>query len=162
MKILAPNHIKEYCTVMLKNSHFKKLSEEFSDEYATVYQLQCKCGCFEFNVFEEEYPTVYVECEKCKNRVTVYDLSYYPAARKSQYKSELVKVKDDEFEMFEVCVLYEYGDDYEGNDDISWCTVWLYNPQNDNLMELISHETSQSKSRYMIISDGVQVTRMEQ
>ena len=93
MKNLAPNHIKEYCTVKLKNSHFKKLSAEFSDEDSSVYQMQCKCGCFEFNVFKDKHPTVYAECEKCKNRLTVYDLSYYPATRKLDCEFELVKVK---------------------------------------------------------------------
>ena len=51
-------------------------------------------------------------------------------------------VKDNEFGLFEVGVFYEYGDEYEGTDDISGCFIWMYNPQNDNLIRLISDETA--------------------
>jgi hypothetical protein len=142
MENLAPNHVCEFCTKGYNNSHFEKLGKKHNDKFTPTYQIQCKCGCFSFEIFTDEHPTVNVKCKSCGKEITVYELSNYPAACKLPDELIQTKFQDKNFTVFEVCVLYEYSSDYENNDDISWCIVWLYNPENAKLIELINDETA--------------------
>ena len=98
--------------------------------------------CGNFNVYIDEHPTAIIKCCSCDNEIIVYELSYYPAAIKLQGSCELSKITSGVFDSFEICVKYEYPDDYENADDISWCTVWIYNEAEKRLITVIDDETS--------------------
>lgn len=138
VNILAPNHVNKFCSLDYDDVNFKQLGTKHHD----VYQIKCGCGCAEFNVFRDDHPTLLLRCNKCENKIIVYELSCYPAAFKLSEELVMTKVKDGEYDLFKVCVLYEYSDDYEGVDDISWCTAWIFNGQNGNFIEILNDETA--------------------
>lgn len=92
-------------------------------------------------------PAVEVECSKCKERIIVYDLKYYPAATiisGSEKFEEFISIKDDV--LFNVFVIYEYSELDENQefnpDDISWCEIYGYGLKSKQIFTISNDETA--------------------
>lgn len=143
--IPKPVHIDGYVKKLPNKS---KYVEYDFDEYTLVYEVECSCGCNEFNVFLNAEPRVEVECTNCSNRIIVYDLDYYTCAEK--YKEEELQrytsLEGDE--SFNVCVIYEYSDEFSFNhksfdcNDVTWCNVYLYGIKSENSIKIVDDETA--------------------
>lgn len=145
MDKLAPNHVIEYCDNVKQNC-FVEIYEKYNDFYHRVYQIKCSCHCDEFRIYMDDCPTVIAECSRCKKRIVLYDLDKYDASEKPSW----IKWRSpNKFEysyadetLFNICVMYEYSDDFSSYDDLSWFTAWGYNRNIDNVFEIITDETT--------------------
>ena len=145
----APEHIKEYCFKVAEESIFYELDEMYSDDYSFVYQISCTCGFDAFNVYIDDHPTAEAECIKCKKRFTLYDLALYPNAIKLSKEFEMKKyVTSSGSDVFKLCVLYEYSDEFEFSDvnfnenDITGFSLFAYDPAEDEKITIFSDETA--------------------
>ena len=132
----APEHIKEYCFKVAEKSIFYELDEMYSDDYSFVYQISCTCGCDDFHVYIDDHPTAEAECIKCKKRFTLYDLALYPNAIKLSKEFEMKKyVTSSGSDVFKLCVLYEYSDEFE-------FSLFAYDPAEEEKITIFSDETA--------------------
>ena len=138
---IAPTHIRKYCFCDYSDKIFKEIFDKYDDTNTAIYKIKCSCGNTLFKVYVDPNPTVKIICTKCLKEIIVYDLIFYPAATKCPDKNDVFEsvIYGSQTE-FEVYAMYEYRDDYEDENDISWCHVYL-NFQND-LIEIIDDETS--------------------
>lgn len=81
-----PNHIDKYVEKLPNRS--KYIEYEFT-EYTIPYEVKCSCGCKEFIVYNNEEPRVEIECNKCGNKIVVYDLDLYTCSQK--YMENIIK-----------------------------------------------------------------------
>lgn len=147
MKRCAPSHINKYCYIYQNEKIYKLLSEKYEDEYTFLYKIRCSCNNTKFKVYRNEQSTVMLKCPVCKNKIVVYDLSYYPGATKIGNNIELEKIIYKEQELFDVYVLYEYDDEFEqendvefNNNSISWCYAYILS--NEGLIQILNDETT--------------------
>lgn len=137
----APDHIKEYCYCDHTDQHFSKLFDEFDDAYTAIYKIKCSCGCSRFKVYVDPNPTVEAVCVHCEKRICVYDLIHYPAAVKCPCDNDTFSIVDlNSHSEFEVYAIYEYSDDYDSENDITWCHVFAGSEK--ELVEIIDDETA--------------------
>lgn len=150
MNATCPEHLEGLCE-KLKNP--SKYSINYCDElseYTFAYEIKCSCQNTEFMIYKDEHPTVIVECNCCAKKITIYNLDYYPAATKLKKEFPLEKyISQSNDELFNVCVLYEYSDEFEYEDDvdfdrndISWCVVYGYGLKSKKVFEIINDETA--------------------
>ena len=138
---IAPTHIKKYCVCDHSDKIFESIFNRFDDTNMSINKIKCTCGNDLFNVYTDPNPTVKVICTECLNEIIVYDLIYYPAATKCPQE-------DDVFEMvtlnlqseLNVYAVYDYGDEYEDENDVTWCYVYI--SFLDDVFELINDETA--------------------
>lgn len=137
----APDHIKEYCYCDYSDQLFRELFDEFDDAYTAIYKIKCSCGCSRFKVYVDPNPTVEVVCIHCEKRICVYDLINYPAAVKCPHDNDTFTMVDLNLQSeFEVYAIYEYSDDYDSENDITWCHVFA--GMEKDLVEIIDDETA--------------------
>lgn len=136
----APNHIKDFCFCDKKDETYQRLSKKFKSSYTSINKIRCICGNNSFHVYKDLHPTVLLNCSICDNAIVVYDLKYYPSANKTNNSFPFEHVTYMGISIFEVYAIYEYSEDFESNDDISWC--YIYIKSDNNLIELINDETS--------------------
>lgn len=87
-----PSHINEYVRDLPTNN---KYSIGVLDDYTFAYE---------------------VKCINCSQEITVYDLNLYPAATPIKEDDELIEyISEEGNTIFNVCVIYEYSDEYEVN-----------------------------------------------
>lgn len=147
--MIAPGHIKDYCIEIDSENEFIELSELYSSEYSFVYQIACPCGCHKFHVYIDEHPTALAECSKCKNKFVLYDLSLYPNAIKLSKQFEMKKFTTiNGLNVFELCVLYEYSDEFEFSDenfdvnDITGFSLFAFDDDIGKIITIFDDETA--------------------
>lgn len=145
MDITAPNHILKYC-YSIEGGQFKKIYSDFNDYYHRVYQIKCSCKCDGFRICIDDCPTVTAICSNCGACITLYDLDEYDASERPSWINWRTPSKYEysynSETLFNICVMYEYGEEYASNNDISWFTAWGYNNNIDSIVEIISDETT--------------------
>ena len=89
-------------------------------------------------------------CCNCGNIIKIYDLDCYPNAAKvfEDAESEKRKLCEDGEEDFQICVLYEYSDEFEFDDenfdvnDITAFALFVYCPQSKKNIMVFQDETA--------------------
>lgn len=114
-KIIAPTHVENYCNDVEGDIYFKKLKQEYAGDYSYLYKIICNCKNDKFIIYKDSHPSLYAECCLCKKRITIYDLSEYPAAIKLDKAYDLNRIADFQYELY---VNYEYSDEYLYEDDV--------------------------------------------
>ena len=144
MDIIAPNHVADYCVLDGTDKTLNYLMKEYAGELSYVYKIKCSCKFEKFNIYEDEHPTIVAQCCNCNKRITLYELSYYPAATKL---NENFKMKATDFKEVNVYVNYEYSDDfmYEediefNNNDITWAKAFV--KKGDQTIKILDDETA--------------------
>lgn len=144
--MICPEHIDGF-VVKLPNKN-KYFDYDFCD-FNIPYEVKCSCGCEEFRIYKNSLPYVYVVCEKCKQKLNIYDLNCYPSASVIPTNEEPKEFKSaDEESIFNVSVIYEYSDEFSFEDaefdknDITWCHVYGYGVRTNKVFEIIDDETA--------------------
>ncbi len=146
MDCANPKHIEGYVVRMDEKNN--KFFETYVSDFAFYYTIKCKCGNEKFHVIGNECPIVTVECCECGEGILVYDLIYYPAATSVDRHENFVKLVLEENDIFEVCVLYEYSDEFELDDEefdpnnLSWCQVFVRDPKSGEVWRILNDETA--------------------
>lgn len=144
--MICQNHIEGYVVRLPNKSKF--IEYDFC-EFHIPYMVKCSCGCEEFRVYKNDLPNVYVVCESCKLKITVYDLNHYPCASIvpcDDEPSQFVSQEDEK--VFNVCVIYEYSDEFAFDEnefdpnDITWCHVLAFGLNSHMVYEIINDETA--------------------
>ena len=122
-----PEHVEGFV-----ESASDRFLEQRSD-YHYYYKLVCSCGRQEFESSIGTKLTVIAQCKACQKKLTVYDLSCYPAASKAAGVEKFRRLGFPSHNMGMVYVMYEYGEQDEDEpfdrNDITWCRVWIENSQ---------------------------------
>ncbi len=146
MNYPCPNHIDGYVKKLEDTNKF--IHYELG-EYNIPFIVQCSCGSEEFKIYKDDRPYVDVKCIKCDKIIVVYNLSIYPAAADIDTNEPMNEViSKDGDDLFNVCVIYEYPDDYEfgdpefDNNDITACAVYGYGIKSGKSIEVINDETA--------------------
>ena len=135
--IKAPSHVKDYCKI-IKDTNYEELKSFLEDdEFCGAYKIECKCGCEFFDIYWHDMPECVVECRDCKNRIVLYDLAMYPCAVKPDVDYQLKKIS---LEPVEVFVCYEFPEDMEDYNDVSWGYVYVID--GDKMTKIIDDETA--------------------
>lgn len=150
MKKACPEHIENFVEILQNGEKYKIEYFDELGEYTFAYELKCLCSNKIFKIYIDEHPSVVVECNRCGKKIIVYDLKYYPAATKLKEKLPLKKyISQYGDELFNVCVIYEYSDEFEYEDDvefdkndISWCMTYGYGLKSQKVFEIINDETT--------------------
>lgn len=128
MKRTAPKHVAKYCIQDWTDKAYCRLVEEYEDDYHFVHKIKCTCGSSRYKVYVDEHPSVFLECRECQEKITVYDLKYYPAAIKLEEKLPIKLFSESDYMVY---VMYEYSDESEmeedvedSSDDITWAMVF--------------------------------------
>ncbi len=141
-----PSHIKEYVRKLPNENKF--LNYNF-DNFTLCYEVKCTCGNEEFEVFMDNDPTVLAKCAECRKDIIVYDLKYYPAAsviEEEEILTKYVSIMNDK--IFNICVIYEYSDEFEFEDeefdcnDITWCQIYGYGIKSNQVFKIVDDETA--------------------
>ena len=140
--MLAPEHVQRFCTEDITEVEFAKLHSEYADANCAVYQIKCCCSNEQFHIIYDERPSCWAKCTDCGNVITLYDLKCYPSAIYINNIFTKYNLSEAGSNVYKVCVMYEYADDYESCDDISWCNIWCKNKSTGNILNLINDETS--------------------
>lgn len=143
-KIVAPNHIQNYCNNVDEDLFLNNIKQEYGGEFSFVYKVVCDCKNDKFNLYKNNNPSLFAECSLCKKRITIYELSRYPAAVKLDKKYDLNCITDYESELY---VNYEYSDEfiYEedvqfDNNDITWARAFIM--KDNNIIKVLDDETA--------------------
>ncbi len=141
-----PKHIEGYVEKMkLKDNGFFDITE---NGYHFFYTIKCKCGSGLFHVLLNDDPTIKAQCCACSDLILIYDLIYYPTASMCGRSDEFKMVEVNNNKIFEICVLYEYSDEFEVNDEefdqdcLSWCQVFIKNKNNNSIIRILNDETA--------------------
>ena len=138
---LEPTHVADYCYRDYSDRIFLRLLDVYDGLYTTINIIKCSCGNNRFVVYIDPNPTVEIVCKCCLKRISVYDLAYYPAAVKCPKDNDVFSIVHlDSQSEFKVYAIYEYSDDYDGENDVSWCHVYI--STDDDLIEIVNDETS--------------------
>lgn len=112
-------------------------------------KLLVHADCHKFHVYIDEHPTALAECFKCKNKFVLYDLSLYPNAIKLSEQFEMKKFNTiNGLDVFELCVLYEYSDEFEFSDenfdvnDITGFSLFAYDYDIGKIITIFDDETA--------------------
>jgi hypothetical protein len=112
----------------------------------TFLQLQCLCGAGEFAIMISRYPEAKCLCINCGQEIKVYDISLYPSG--AGYDAERGNFspwqgsENTKATAYKVFVSYEYPEDAENEDDISWFIMVAQDPLNGLLQEVMNDETA--------------------
>ena len=134
----CPTHIEKF--VVDASSRFR-IPE---DGYHFYFELKCVCGSQLFYLLFGDKRSVRAICNRCLNKITIYNLSFYPSAstiggEEAYYISDLTcEVPALIFVMYEYGILDE-GDDFDKN-DITWCQVFVESPS--GLTKVFDDETA--------------------
>ena len=144
MKIVAPDHIVDYCYRETKDMTYMYLNEKYGGEWSHIYKIRCSCNCDNFIVYKDAHPSVFAKCCQCGKILTIYDLRFYPAAIKLETEYPQEQIGD---EAVNVYANYEYSDEslYEEDvsfdqNDVTWGKVFIKN-END-LRIILDDETA--------------------
>ena len=84
-------------------------------------------------------------CASCQERITIYDLAFYPAAVKLEGEETFVAMDSMPVRPSQVYVCYEYGeldpDQQFDRDDICWCQIFTES-QSGQLVRVFDDETA--------------------
>ena len=143
-KIIAPSHIEKYCKIVQNDKFYIELRDRFASDYSYVYKIICNCNNEKFVIYKSNQPSIYAICNKCKNKIVVYDLLQYPAAVVLNKTYDFVRITDLESELY---MNYEYSDEYLyendvdfDNNDISWARAFI--TDKTNLKIILDDETT--------------------
>ncbi|OOM06330.1 hypothetical protein [Clostridium saccharobutylicum] len=150
MERICPKHVEGFIETIDNGDKYKIDDFNEFDKYTFPYEIKCSCTNKIFKIYIDEHPSVVAECSRCGKKIIVYDLKYYPAATKIKKEFPLKEyVSRNGDELFNICVVYEYSDEFEYEDDvefdkndISWCTVYGYGIKSKKVFEIISDETT--------------------
>ena len=158
--MIVPEHIKEYSFEINKSDTFNKIKDIYSDKYSFVYKIVCTCGCHDFYIYIDDHPTALAECAKCKKKITLYDLALYPNAIKLSNKFEMKKFQTDRgSDVFELCVLYEYSDEFEFSNknfdvnDITAFSLFAFDYDTKEIISVLDDETAW-KIRHKVLDNN--------
>lgn len=134
----VPNHIKDFCIEVQKDSIFYPVKKNAS-EYSTIVQAVCSCGSHKFNLLKNELPTIDAVCAECGQTIHIYDLDFYASSSRPNFNvGEMVKFVSEKGEdVFELCMSYDYSDEFEITDkhfcanDICSFALWAYCNESD-------------------------------
>jgi len=140
----CPKHI-ENNVISLPNNN--KFIEYEHDEYHLPYLVKCKCGCEELEIMTNPEPRILARCPLCGEKITIYNLRYYPAASLIPYDGENeTYISPAEDTIFNIYVVYEYpeleGEEVFNPNDITWCEVYGFGIESKNIFQIINHETA--------------------
>lgn len=143
----APLHIKNYCFIDKDDEAYRRLVNEYQDDYHFVYKVRCSCCSDKFKVYKDDHPTVIIKCSNCNKKITVYDLKYYPSAIKLEDELKVEQVSYCNNSIFNVYSIYEYSDDLDDEigfdeNDITWCVIFIKEIKNNRIIKLIDDETA--------------------
>lgn len=146
----CPEHLEGLYEILKDLSKYDIQYLDDLNEYTFAHEIKCTCLNKEFIIYKDGHPTVIAECNCCGKRITVYDLDFYPAATKIKEKLPMERyLSENGDELFNICVLYEYSDEFEYEDDvefdrndISWCVIYGYGLKSKKIFQIINDETS--------------------
>ena len=121
-----PAHLEGY--VKDATAKFPSLA----DEYHSAVQVQCPCGCNWFTLTKGTKPSLIATCQASGHKVTVYDVSLYPAATAQKGREEFTPVRHPEGDdCFQIFAVFEYGelddDQVFNRNDVTWCQIIIEN-----------------------------------
>ena len=100
------------------------LPRELDDSFVG-YRIKCSCGNTRFSVLKNGRPLVLASCSKCKKKITLYDTNLYFCATSYANEGKLAEVAGPKGEkLFSLCVAFEYPEDCENQNDISWGYIY--------------------------------------
>ena len=136
----VPEHIKDFCfDISTEDTVFDVLKETYGS-YGELYKVKCTCNCVLFELTLDDHPTAYAKCSACQKEIILYELEFYPSAIKLRDTFPQYTFRNGNF--FEICMYFEYPDDWEGNNDISSAAGWCYEPSSQVLIEFLNDETA--------------------
>ncbi|MHC1686073.1 MAG: hypothetical protein AB6733_24615 [Clostridiaceae bacterium] len=146
----CPKHVEGFIDLIESGEKYRINNLDQLNDYTFPYEIKCSCSNKIFKIFVDEHPTVVVQCNSCGKNIIVYDLKYYPAATKIKEEFYLKKyISSFGDEIFNVCAVYEYSDEFEYEDDVefdendvSWCVIYGYGLNSREVFEIINDETS--------------------
>lgn len=141
-----PDHIDGYVEDLTDKSKYD-ITYGF-DECTMAYEVKCSCGNREFLVHHNLEPRVVAECTQCENQIIIYDLDYYICGDKWQEEELNLYTSPEQDNVFQICVVYEYSDEFSYTDerfdcnDVTWCHVYLYGIKSEKAYEIVDDETA--------------------
>ena len=146
MKYCCPDHIDGLCQPVIDESPFREIRDKFSNQHHLVYQVKCDCGCYVFRMVCDKNPTVVAVCPNCGRKITVFDQAEYTTGSPREALEGILLKTNGGNDLFEVCVMYEYGELYDPErpfdfNDVSWGTVWAMDEQGRKITMVIDKET---------------------
>ena len=147
--MIVPDHIKDFCKEVPKDSVFYPVQEN-ANEYSTIVQAVCSCGSHKFNLFMDEMPTIDAVCTECGQTIHIYDLDLYLSSSKPDFDAGGMKkyVSKKGKDVFELCMSYDYSDEFEVTDehfdvnDIVSFALWAYCEESDERIFVLEDETA--------------------
>ena len=148
--MIAPTHIMNYCKVIDPDSVFSKIKKKYGGNYSFVYQVSCSCGCNSFKLMMDSHPTANAVCVKCGALIVLYDLELYTNAMKlpSIYEMKKFTSPVSGTDVFEICVLYEYSDEFPFHhelfdvNDITAFALFTYDSNRNQVDMIMDDETA--------------------
>lgn len=145
----VPNHIKDFCEEVPKDSVFYPVQEN-AGEYSTIVRAVCSCGSHKFNLLKDELPTIDAVCAKCGQTIHIYDLDFYVSSSKPNFNAgEMLKyVSEKGKDVFELCMSYDYSDEFEVTDehfdvnDVCSFALWAYCDESGEKIFVLEDETA--------------------
>lgn len=148
--MIAPTHIINYCRLIDSDSVFSEIKKKYEGDYSFVYKIACSCGCNSFKLMIDPHPTANAVCVKCGALIVLYDLELYTNAIKLSSIFELKKFTSpvSGADVFEICVLYEYSDEFPFNhkffdeNDITAFALFTYDSEISQVDMIMDDETA--------------------
>jgi hypothetical protein len=109
-------------------------------------RLQCFCGGDEFTIVTSKYPQAKSICSSCGREITLYDIALYPCGAGYEPEKDHFTAWEGsgnaKAKAYNVFVAYEYSEDAENDEDISWFVMVAQNPMTGALEEVMNDETA--------------------
>lgn len=120
MKYCCPEHIDGCCQPVIDESPFREIRDKYANAHRFIYQVKCDCGGYVFRIVCDKNPTLIAVCPHCGKKITVFDMAEYTTGSKNREELEGILLRTgDGNEMFQLCVMYEYGELYRGADAVN-------------------------------------------
>lgn len=147
--MIVPDHIKNYCKKVSKDSVFYPVQEN-ADEFQTIVQAECSCGCRKFFLMMDEIPTIDAVCTGCGQTIHIYDLDFYISSSKPDFDGGKMEkyISEKGNDIFELCMSYDYSDEFAVTDeefdenDIVSFALWAYCDESDEKIFVLEDETA--------------------
>jgi len=138
-----PDHVDARC----EPCAWKGVVSGRDDSYrvdTSFLQVSCDCGSSQFSVAVSDFPSAKAICAQCRRESLLYDIRVYPAATPNPGTTgeyHLWQAQDDPGP-FTLAVSYEYSEDAESADDISWFVLLAKGERGSTLYEVLNDETA--------------------
>ena len=148
MRYCCPDHMNGSCMEVIDQSPFREVRDKFANKHHFLYQVKCNCGCYVFRVICDKNPVVVAECPNCGKKITVFDQEEYTTHSEENQPIQGIKLKTNSGnELFEVCAMYEYGEEWSPEadstfdyNDVSWGTVWVMDEESRKISIVMDKE----------------------